>query len=117
MTGMPTVTDLSRTVEFDTATQIPPMEIVQTVKAMLDHGSRYQNMEKELGVGICLVLGCQLPESYWKKLMKKSGHLFKSVTTQIRQTEALKLASDYAPLQEKIVSQTLADLMRRRSSA
>lgn len=47
--------------------------------------------------------------------MKKSGHLFKAVAMRIRQTEALQLASDYALLQETIVSQTLADLMRRRS--
>lgn len=63
VTGMPTVFDLSRTVEISPAMEIPPMEIGKTVKAMLDHGSRYKNMEKELGVGICLVLGCQLPES------------------------------------------------------
>lgn len=63
LAGMPTMTDLTRTVEINPAMKIPPMEIGKTVEAMLDHGSRYKNMEKELGVGICLVLGCQLPES------------------------------------------------------
>jgi hypothetical protein len=33
------------------------------VETMLDFGSRYKNMEVTLGRGICLVLGCELPES------------------------------------------------------
>jgi hypothetical protein len=43
--------------------------------------------------------------------MKKSGNLFDSVVAQIKQTEAIQLASDYAPLREAIVRQTMAALM------
>lgn len=62
-TGMPTAADLAQTVVTTATMELPPMEIEMTVKAMLDHGSRYRNMEKALGIGICLVLGCYLPES------------------------------------------------------
>ena len=62
-TGMPTAADLAQTVVMTATMELPPMEIEKTVKAMLDHGIRYRNMEKALGTGICLVLGCYLPES------------------------------------------------------
>lgn len=62
-TGMPTAADLAQTVVMTATMKLPPMEIEKTVKAMLDHGSRYRNMEKALGMGICLILGCYLPES------------------------------------------------------
>jgi hypothetical protein len=51
----------------------------------------------------------------WKKLMKKSGTLFDSVIAHIKQTEAMQLASDYSPLQEAIVRQTMMALMQERS--
>jgi len=47
--------------------------------------------------------------------MKKSGSLFDSVVVQIEQTEAIQLASDYAPLQEAIVRQTMAALMQEKN--
>lgn len=53
--------------------------------------------------------------SSWKKLMKKSGALFDSVIAHIKQTEAMKLAADYSPLQEAIVRQTMMALMQERS--
>lgn len=60
---LPTVVDLAQTVEVSTPVGLPPMEIDKTINAMLDHGSRYMNMEKVLGTGMSLVLGCHLPES------------------------------------------------------
>ena len=60
---LPTVVDLAQTVDVGTTMGLPPMEIGKTINAMLDHGSRYMNMEKVLGTGMSLVLGCHLPES------------------------------------------------------
>lgn len=53
----------------------------------------------------------------WKKLMKKSGSLFDSVIAQIERTEAIQLASDYAPLQEAIVRQTMVALMHENNQS
>ena len=61
--GKPTVTALTQTVTACASDALPPMQLEKTVKDMLDHGSRYKNMELALGPGICLVLGCQLSES------------------------------------------------------
>jgi len=112
--GKPTVTALTQTVTACASDALPPMQLEKTVKDMLDHGSRYKNMELALGPGICLVLGCQLSESHWKKLLGKSGNLFDSVVAQVRQTGAVQLALDYAPLQAEIVRSKKMNLMQKR---
>lgn len=61
--GNPTVAALAHTVTVGGGSALPPMDIEKTVRDMLDHGSRYKNMESALGPGICLVLGCVLSES------------------------------------------------------
>lgn len=61
--GRPLVTDLARTVQMNDPVGLPPLDVEKTLNAMLDHGSRYKNIETTLGKGICLVLGCSLPES------------------------------------------------------
>lgn len=61
--GRPSVANLARTVEMKDPAGLLPSDIEKTVNAMLDHGSRYKNIEAALGKGICLVLGCYLSES------------------------------------------------------
>jgi hypothetical protein len=61
--GRPSVTDLARTVQMNDPAGLPPLDVEKTLDAMLDHGSRYKNIEAALGKGICMVLGCYLPES------------------------------------------------------
>jgi len=39
-------------------------QVEETVKEMLDAGSRYKNLEKSLGLGIVFVLGKDLAESW-----------------------------------------------------
>lgn len=45
--------------------------------------------------------------------MKKSGERFGSVVAQVRKTNAIELASIYAPLQEEIVRRKKSELMIR----
>ena len=40
-----------------------PVGIQKHVEEMLNRGSRYLNIEANMGVGICFVLGCDLPET------------------------------------------------------
>lgn len=49
----------------------------------------------------------------WNKLLNKSGRLFHSVVAQVKQTEAVRLAAIYAPLQAEIVRQKKMDLKQR----
>nr|POE56449.1 hypothetical protein CFP56_33421 [Quercus suber] len=71
-----------------------------TLQQMLDHGSRYNNLGKHLGRGIVLVLGNDLPESYWTKLLPKSETkpAFKTFLRNVRQGETATLALQYSPL-------------------
>lgn len=53
---------------FTSAVQIgmaggAPVAVQKHVEDMLNHGSRYLNIEANLGHGICFVLGCDLPET------------------------------------------------------
>ena len=38
-------------------------ELKDTIQEMIAAGSRYRNIEKELGLGIVFVLGTEVPES------------------------------------------------------
>jgi len=40
-----------------------PQEVGCTISHMVDVGSRYKNLEKSLGVGVALVVGCQIADS------------------------------------------------------
>ena len=42
-----------------------PVAVEKHVGDMLSHGSRYLNIEANLGHGICFVLGCDLPETQY----------------------------------------------------
>lgn len=59
----PSVADLARTVEMKNPAGLMFPDVEKTVDAMLDHASRYKNIEAALGKGVCLVLGCHLSES------------------------------------------------------
>lgn len=46
------------------ASKYIPNDVEETVKDMLDAGSRYKNLEKSLGTGIIFVLGKDISESW-----------------------------------------------------
>lgn len=55
----------------------------------------------------------QANDDSWKKLMKKSGKRFQSVVARVQKTNAMELASIYAPLQDEIVHRKKLVLMNR----
>ncbi|KAK4950140.1 hypothetical protein LTR10_011117 [Elasticomyces elasticus] len=85
-------------------------DILATIRAMIDWGHRYKNMEAALGEGICMVLGRRLKESYWKKLMGKSGPRFKRVVLQLQNTDAASLSTQHASLCKLIVQTRVQQL-------
>jgi hypothetical protein len=60
--GRPRLTALATTVQISTAENCP-IDIEKHIDDMLNLGSRYINIETTMGRGICLILGCELPES------------------------------------------------------
>lgn len=100
--GRPALTALAATVHVGMA-QSFTVDIEKYVDDMLNLGSRYINIEATLGRGICLVLGCELPESHWYKLLPKSGELFDSVMGRLRSVGMEQLSARYVSLRNAIV--------------
>ena len=62
--GRPRLTALATTVHVG-MTENFPINIDKHIDDMLNLGSRYINIECTMGRGICLLLGCNLPESQY----------------------------------------------------
>jgi hypothetical protein len=60
--GRPLLIALATAVRITTA-ENSPINIEKYVDDMLNFGSRYINIEATMGRGVCLILGCELPES------------------------------------------------------
>ncbi|OQN95382.1 hypothetical protein B0A48_18617 [Cryoendolithus antarcticus] len=103
--GQPPADVIAETVQIGRGIGHNPNEVEKTVVAMLDFGHRYKNLEITVDGGIALVLGCELSESFWTKLLPKSGPLFTSVIEHLRTTDAARLSVKYAQVQHRIVSE------------
>jgi len=108
--GRPRLTALATTVHFG-MTENFPINIDKHIDDMLNLGSRYINIECTMGRGICLLLGCNLPESHWSKLLPKKGDLFDAVMQQLRSSGMEQLSAQYASLRDGIVRSRM-DLLR-----
>lgn len=62
--GRPQLMALASTVQNSTPEHLPT-SVEKCIDDMLNLGSRYINIEGAMGRGICLVLGCDLPESQY----------------------------------------------------
>jgi hypothetical protein len=60
--GRPPVSAFASAIQIDMVGGAP-VAVEKHVGEMLSHGSRYLNIEANLGHGICFVLGCDLPET------------------------------------------------------
>ncbi|KAF2170532.1 hypothetical protein M409DRAFT_19352 [Zasmidium cellare ATCC 36951] len=90
--------------------QTTPEKVESTMKDMVNWGHRYKNLEKTLGKGICLVLGTQLSETLWYKILPKSGPKFKDVIAHLRKTGAVEVQKAFVDLREVIVKSKLQEL-------
>jgi len=72
---------------------------------MILKASHYKTWEKELGLqgGLALVLGNEYGETFWTKLVGKSGRDFKKVAQRLRHVKIPELARKYADLEKTLV--------------
>ncbi|KAG8630731.1 hypothetical protein KVT40_002350 [Elsinoe batatas] len=77
-------------------------EAVNKLQLMAEKGLAYQRLEKDLGRGVCFVLGIDLPETYWTKLLAKSTPQSRQILTHVR-SRVGSLAADHATLREEVV--------------
>lgn len=78
------------------------------LKAMLAAGSRYRNLEKSLGRGVCFVLGTSFPESCWTKLFPKSDS---RLIKHCRNIGLDGLAQPYSNLRDAVIEVALEALL------
>lgn len=115
--GRPSSGCFANTTQVGQIVGLSSKDVEKTVDAMLDSGHRYKNMEIALGKGICLTLGCDLSESYWTKLMKKSGRSFDLVVKHLRTTDAVRMSVQYASLCERIARDKMERIQDIRPSS
>jgi len=74
---------------------------------MIDAGHRYKNIEKALGAGSILVLGKDIAETTWTKLLPKSGPKFSAAMDHMKSEGIPALASKYKDLSTQVIEHEL----------
>ncbi|KAB8356711.1 hypothetical protein FH972_024286 [Carpinus fangiana] len=82
------------------------------VRSMIDMGSRYRNIDINLGYGASLVLGTALPENMWTKILPKSGALFERAMDHLRATGIPNIAQQFRQMFERVIEYELSALRR-----
>ncbi|KAI9715119.1 MAG: hypothetical protein M1828_001054 [Chrysothrix sp. TS-e1954] len=84
------------------------LEEARTIlRTMIDAGHRYKNLEIQVGVGAPLVLGCELAETHWTKVLPKSTPKSLQAFQALRNSEIPHLAQKYQKLRMHIVGELL----------
>jgi len=107
-------------------------KLEEKVQEMVAVGSRYKNLEKEIGLGVAFVLGTSIPESSyavtspprsdyaetprWKKLLPKSGPKFTEFIDHANKTSLPALAAQYSNLRTAVIETQLCVYRRSQSS-
>lgn len=91
-------------------------KLEEKVQEMVAVGSRYKNLEKEIGLGVAFVLGTSIPESSWKKLLPKSGPKFTEFIDHAKKTSLPALAAQYSNLRTAVIETQLCVYRRSQSS-
>ncbi|OQN95096.1 hypothetical protein B0A48_18828 [Cryoendolithus antarcticus] len=77
---------------------------LQTLRNMIDEGSRFANLERVLGQGSVLLLCHNGADAMGTKLLPKEGRKFNEVVEVLRRAGVHDLAKDYVQLRNCIVS-------------
>jgi len=86
-------------------------QVESTVKEMLDAGSKYRNLERVLGDGVLFVLGQDIAESYWTKLLPKSGSAFDQAVNRLKSVNIPEIASRYSNLRKAVIDSKLTSMI------
>jgi len=77
---------------------------------MLDHGSRYKQLEGYLGVGVLFVLPTNIGETNWTRIITKTTDRMTEAVRQLSNTNIPDLATQYALLRQRIVDEKMNEL-------
>lgn len=79
---------------------------------MIEAGGRYKNIDQALGTGSFLVLGKDVAETVWTKLLPKSGPKFLRVMECLKKAGLPGLALKYKDLSVQVVEHEITLLSR-----
>jgi len=85
--------------------------VVKTAREMEYAGSRYKNLEQALGPGIVFILGKDIPETHWTKLLPKSGEKFDGVVNHMKNTSYPIPSASLRKLRHAVIQQKVLELM------
>jgi hypothetical protein len=88
----------------------------QRLAKMIEFGGYYKNLEENVNQGICFVLGTSLSESYWTKLITKSGPKFNTVLERFKEIPFLQIADQYTELRQRVIGAKLESFKNQRNS-
>lgn len=91
-------------------------ETKRKLATMIERGGYYKNMEANVNQGICFVLGTSLSESYWTKLITKSGPKFNRVLERFKEISLPQIASQYISLRQKVIGAKLESFKNQQDS-
>lgn len=92
------------------------IEAKQGLATMIERGGYYLNLEKHVGQGVCFVLGTSLSETYWTKLITKSGPKFNMVLERFNEISLPETAAQYAALRQRVIGAKLESFRNQRNS-
>ncbi|KAF2719592.1 hypothetical protein K431DRAFT_305035 [Polychaeton citri CBS 116435] len=92
------------------ANNIKEEDALHLLDSMDSQGSRYANIEQNTCPGMTLVLGQELSESHWTKLLPKTGKKFQDVMQVLNRTGTVNTARGYTELRNTLVDWYLKDI-------
>jgi len=92
-------------------------EATKTFNTMLDHGSRYKQLEGYLGVGVLFVLPTNIGETNWTRIITKTTNRMTEAVRQLSSTSIPGLATHYALLRQRVVGGMMNELWTTWCSA
>jgi len=92
------------------------LETKRKLATMIERGGYYKNIEANVNQGICFVLGTSLSESYWTKLITKSGPKFNTVLERFKEISLPQTACQYIGLRQRVIGAKLESFKNQQNS-
>jgi len=85
-------------------------DATKIIDTMLDHGSRYKQLESLLGVGVLFVLPTNIGETNWTRIITKTTGRMTEAVRLLSNTNIPILAAQHALLRQRIVGEKMMEL-------
>ncbi|KFY65520.1 hypothetical protein V496_02519 [Pseudogymnoascus sp. VKM F-4515 (FW-2607)] len=87
--------------------------LTESITSLIQAGSRYDNIARNLGIGSLFVLGEEIARSTWEKWLPKDGDLFNNAMQYLTEMGVVETGKTYEKLAEKVIAHL--DMLINRS--